>query len=61
MNINNEAHSHFLPFKDLLEKKKNKNTFPQSNLEHIVKYSTYESKNGIEVEELSHTKLVFAV
>lgn len=47
--------------KTFWKKKNNKNTFPQSNLEHIVKYSTYESKNGIEVEELSHTKLVFAV
>lgn len=54
-------HIHIFCLSKTFWKKKNKNTFPQSNLEHIVKYSTYESKNGIEVEELSHTKLVFAV
>lgn len=59
MNINNEAHSHFCLSKSFWEKKI-KIPSP-SNLEHIVKYSTYESKNGIKVEELPHTKLVFAI
>lgn len=43
------------------QKKLKKTHLPQNNLEHVVKYSTYDSKNSIKVEELSHTKLVFAV
>lgn len=40
--------------------KKNPKNLSQSNLKHVVKYSTYDSKDGIKIE-LSHTKLVFAV
>lgn len=51
---------HIFAFQSPFGKKKKKIPSP-SNLEHIVKYSTYESKNGIKVEELPHTKLVFAI
>lgn len=60
MNINNEAHSHYYLSKTFKKKKQTKNNLSQSNLEHVVKYSTYDSKDGIKIE-FSHTKLVFAV
>lgn len=53
-------HIHIITFQRPLKKKKNKNNLSQSNLEHVVKYSTYDSKDGIKIE-FSHTKLVFAV
>lgn len=52
-------HIHIFAFQRPSQKK-NKKHLSQSNLEHVVKHSTYDSKDGIQVE-LSHTKLVFAV
>lgn len=51
-------HIHIFAFQRPFQKKIE--TPFQSNLEHVVKHSTYDSKDGIQVE-LSHTKLVFAV
>lgn len=50
-------HIHIFAFQRPFQK--NKKHLSQSDLEH-VKYSTYDSKDGIQVE-LPHTKLVFAV
>lgn len=53
-------HIHIITFQRPFKKKQTKNNLSQSNLEHVVKYSTYDSKDGIKIE-FSHTKLVFAV